>query len=79
MYFNLKNSKDDYEYSAAGKWETKGDHYNVSIIGFGAGDAYIRDGKLLISIKAVTNLDMYMKLNKLEAFDPYNDYTISIN
>lgn len=72
------SEKDGYgtpTYSAVGKWSREGGSYNYSIVGFGEGDAYIKDNSLFLHMPAsFSPISFYMKIRKLEFFNPYADY-----
>lgn len=53
-----------------GKWEKSGFKYTFSIVGFGTGEAYLKDNDIYLQMPK----GYYMKLHALIPFDPYGDY-----
>ena len=54
-----------------GKWSVSGGEYNVSIIGYGEGRAYLSDDGLLIPV----GNGLMARIRKLVPINPYQDYT----
>ena len=58
-------------YGGAGKWEKNGTEYSYSILGFGSGRCFIREGSLYLGL---SNNAVYLMVRKLEPMNPYKDY-----
>lgn len=71
---SVKDGQGTPTYYSAGRWSKEGDTYNYSIIGFGEGDAFIKDRDLFISIQTDSAVSVYMKSRRIEYFNPYADY-----
>lgn len=61
--------------SPAGKWEKGDEWYNVSIIGFGEGEAKVIGDYLYIQIASISDdVKGYIRFHRLIPLDPYSDY-----
>ena len=58
-------------FAVGGQWEKQKSDYHFKLQGYGEGKAYIKDNFLFIQM-AGTNI--YMKLRKMEPFNPSKDY-----
>lgn len=74
---DLKEGKGTPVYSAAGKWSKENDKYKYSIIGLGQGTAFIKDRELYLALDNVSARQMYLKIRRIEYFDPYSDYVFN--
>ena len=69
---DVKDNTGTPSYATAGKWEKTGTTYSVSLIGYGTGNAYIKENELFSELYGIE--DFYFRLRKLIAFDMYNDF-----
>lgn len=71
---DIKNNMSTPVYLASGKWSNENGTYHYSITGLGENTCYIKDNAIFLRVEYLSARPFYMKLRRMEYYDPYGDY-----